>query len=658
MSATTSKPELEHPARTPPAGGESSGSHARAHTVANPVGRRLAVLTLGALGVVYGDIGTSPLYTLRETFSSEYGLAPNAANVYGILCLVFWSLILVVVLKYLVFILRADNRGEGGVLAMLALLLQRQERTEDRRRRGLLVILGVFGTALLFGDGVITPAISVLGAVEGLEVITPALQTFVVGITVVILLALFMVQKRGTGGVGKAFGPVTLVWFLTIGTLGLLEIVREPRILAAVNPLHAVSMFRLHGFAAFAVLGAVFLAVTGAEALYADIGHFGKKPIRLAFFVLVLPALLLNYFGQGALLLRSPDAVENPFYLLAPRWFLYPLLVIATLAAIVASQALISGAFSLAQQSVQLGYSPRLTIVHTSEREHGQIYVPEINKALMIGTLLIVLGFRSSDALGAAYGIAVTGTMAITTILFALIARLRWGWPLWRVVALATFFFAFDFAFLGANVLKIEQGGWVPLAIAIGILTLMTTWKRGREILADLMRRSSMPMDLLLTDLGRKRVPRVPGTAVFMTSDAEGAPVVLLHHLKHNKVLHEQVVLLSVVSAGVPEVDDDTRLTVETLEHGFFRITAAYGFMETPNVPHVIAMSAQHGLRTRPSETSYYLGRERLISTGRSPMSPWRKKLFGFMSRNARSATEFFGIPPNRVVELGAQIEF
>jgi KUP system potassium uptake protein len=628
------------------------------HPEASPVGRRLAALTLGALGVVYGDIGTSPLYTLRETFSAEYGLAPNAANVYGVLCLVFWALILVVAVKYLVFILRADNRGEGGVLAMLALLLQQQQRSEDRRRRMLLIILGVFGTALLFGDGVITPAISVLGAVEGLEIITPSLETFVVGITVVILLALFMVQKRGTGGVGKAFGPLTLVWFLTIGVLGLREIAREPQILAAVNPLYGISFFRAHGFAGFVILGAVFLAVTGAEALYADIGHFGKKPIRLAFFALVLPALLLNYFGQGALLLRSPDAVANPFYLLAPRWFLYPLLVIATLAAIVASQALISGAFSLARQSVQLGYSPRLTIVHTSEREHGQIYVPEVNTALMIGTLLIVLGFRSSGALGAAYGIAVTGTMAITTILFAVIARLRWQWPLWRVVAIAAFFFTFDLAFLGANVLKIEQGGWVPLAIALGILALMTTWKRGRAILADLMRRSSMPLDLLLADLGRRRVPRVPGTAVFMTSDAEGAPVVLLHHLKHNKVLHQQVALLSVVSADVPEVEDDARLRVETLEHGFFRITATYGFMETPNVPRVVAMSARHGLHTRPSETSYYLGRERLIPTGRSPMSTWRKKLFGFMSRNARSATEFFGIPPNRVVELGAQIEF
>jgi KUP system potassium uptake protein len=634
---------------------QQDGHH---HPPANPTGRRLAILTLTALGVVYGDIGTSPLYTMRETFSPEYGMAPNAANVYGILCLVFWSLALVVVFKYLVFILRADNRGEGGVLAMLALLLQKQQRTEDQRRRRILIILGVFGTALLFGDGVITPAISVLGAVEGLEVATPQLQPFVVGITLAILLVLFLVQKRGTAGVGKAFGPVTLVWFLTIGTLGVIEIAREPRILAAVNPLYAVRFFQEHRFAAFAVLGAVFLAVTGAEALYADIGHFGKKPIRLAFFALVLPALLLNYFGQGALLLRTPDAVTNPFYLLAPRWFLYPLLIVATLAAIVASQALISGAFSLAQQSVQLGYSPRLTIVHTSSREHGQIYVPEVNKALMVGTLLIVLGFRSSDALGAAYGIAVTGTMVITTMLFAVVARTRWEWPLWRVVTLVTCFFTFDFAFLGANTLKIHQGGWVPLAIALAILTLMTTWKRGRQVLAEIMQRSSMPLDLLLTDIGRKRVHRVPGTAVFLTSVTDGAPVVLLHHLKHNKVLHQQVVLLSIVSADVPEVEDAERLQVTTLEHGFFRVTASYGFMETPNVPRVLAMSERFGLRERPSETSYFLGRERLIPTGRSRMVRWRKKLFSIMSRNAISATEFFGIPPNRVVELGAQIEF
>jgi KUP system potassium uptake protein len=628
------------------------------HVDANPSGRRLAVLTLTALGIVYGDVGTSPLYTMRETFSPEYGLTPNIANVYGILSLVLWALILVVAVKYLVFILRADNRGEGGVLALLALLLQRQHRSEERRRRTLFVVLAVFGTALLYGDGAITPAISVLGAVEGLEVATPALKPFVVGITVVILFTLFMVQRWGTSGIGKAFGPITLTWFIVIGGLGLGEVLREPGILAAANPWYGGLFLFSHGFAGFAVLGAVFLAVTGAEALYADIGHFGKKPIRVAFFSLVLPALMLNYFGQGALLLRDPEAISNPFYLLAPRWFLYPLLIIATLATIVASQALISGAFSLAQQSVQLGFSPRLTIVHTSEVEHGQIYVPEVNKALMIGTLLIVVGFRSADALGAAYGIAVTGTMAITTVLYAVVARTQWNWPMWRVVVLTAFFFSFDLAFLGANALKVEQGGWVPLLIAVAILTLMTTWKRGREILAGLMRDASMPLTLLLDDIGRRRVHRVPGTAVFLTSDTEGAPVVLLHHLKHNHVLHEQVVLLSVVSAEVPEVEDDERVQVTTLPHGFYRVTASYGFMETPNVPRVMALSARQGLTTKPQATSYFLGRERLLARGRSPMMRWRKRLFAVMARNALSATEFFGIPPNRVVELGAQIEF
>lgn len=635
-------------------GATSPGRH---HPETHPVGRRLAVLTLTALGVVYGDIGTSPLYTIRETFAEEYGFAPTVANVYGILSLIVWSLILVVVVKYLVFILRADNRGEGGVLALLALVLQRRQRPEERQRRAVLVVLGVFGTALLYGDGVITPAISVLGAMEGLEVVTPALEPFVVGVTVVILFVLFMFQKRGTAGVGTAFGPITFLWFVTIGTLGLLEIARAPRILLAVNPWYGIQFFVANGFVAFAVLGAVFLAVTGAEALYADIGHFGTRPIRLAFFALVLPALLLNYFGQGALLLRNPAATENPFYLLAPRWFLYPLLVIATLAAIVASQALISGAFSLARQSVQLGYSPRLTIVHTSKKEYGQIYVPEVNHALMVGTLLIVLGFRSSSALGAAYGIAVTGTMAITTLLFAVVARTRWQWPIWRVVALAAFFFAFDFAFLGANLMKIERGGWVPLAIGLSVLALMTTWKRGRELLTGIMQRTSMPLDLLLNELPRKKIHRVSGTAVFLTSDMEGAPVVLLHHLKHNKMLHQQVVLMSVVSTEVPEVDDEQRVEVTPLEHGFFRVVATFGFMETPNVPEVLALCEKHGLHTRPHETSYYLGREQLLPTGPSPMMRWRKKLFSFMARNARSATEFFGLPPNRVVELGAQIE-
>lgn len=627
------------------------------HVEADPRGRRLAVLTLAALGVVYGDIGTSPLYTIRETFHADYGLAPNVSNVLGILSLVFWSLVLVVVVKYLVFILRADNRGEGGVLAALALVLQRQHRSEQRGRRTLLIMLGVFGTALLYGDGIITPAISVLGAMEGLRVVTPALDPFVVIATLLILFVLFMFQRFGTARVGATFGPITAVWFVTIGVLGLVEITREPRVLAAVNPHLGARFFAEHGWTGFAVLGAVFLAVTGSEALYADIGHFGKKPIRLAFFSLALPALLLNYFGQGALLLRDPSAIENPFYLLAPRWFLYPLLAIATLAAIVASQALISGAFSLAHQSVQLGYTPRLTIVHTSEREHGQIYVPEVNKALMIGTLLIVIGFKSSSALGAAYGIAVTGTMSITTLLFAVIARTQWNWPMWRVIALTMFFFSFDFAFLGANVLKVATGGWVSLAIGLSVATLMVTWKRGRELLREVTRQASMPLELLLAEIERRPPPRVPGTAVFLTSQAEGAPVVLLHHLKHNKALHEQVVLLSVLSAEVPAVPEEQRVWVKRLGHGFYRVTGTYGFMETPNVPEVLELCRKHGLRTKRMETSYFLGRERLLATGRSRMARWRKKLFIFMSRNAQSATQYFGLPPNRVVELGAQIQ-
>ena len=625
--------------------------------IAKPLDRRFALLALTTLGIVFGDIGTSPLYTIREIFNPRHGLVADERTVLGILSLVAWSIILVVVVKYIVFVTRADNDGEGGVLAMLALILQRQHRAEERRRRSVLIVLGVFGTALLVGDGMITPAISVLGAVEGLQVVTPALGPIVVGASVAILAALFLFQKHGTERVGRTFGPITLVWFVTIAVLGALEIARTPRVVLALNPWYGIRFFLDHELVAFVALGAVFLAVTGAEALYADIGHFGRRSISAAFLAIVFPALLLNYFGQGALLLRDPGAVENPFYLLAPRWFLYPLLVIATLAAIVASQALISGCFSLARQAVQLGYAPRLTIVHTSEEEHGQIFVPEVNAALMVGTLLIVIAFGSSGALGAAYGIAVTGTMVVTSILFGVVARTIWRWPLPRVLALTGFFLTFDLAFLAANVLKIGDGGWAPLAIGLGILALMTTWKRGREIVGGIMHQASLPLDLLLEDLGRKPLARVRGTAVFMTSDTMGAPVVLLHHLKHNKALHEQVVLLSVVAGEVPTVAEEQRLEVTRLAHGFFRVTATYGFMETPHVPTIVAQCADHGLLTRPHETSYYLGRERLLPTGNGPMARWRKNLFIFMARNARSATEFYGLPPNRVVELGAQLE-
>jgi KUP system potassium uptake protein len=616
------------------------------------------VLTLGALGVVYGDIGTSPLYALKECFSSLYGLAPSPANVLGVLSLIIWAIVLVVAVKYIAFILRADNKGQGGILALLALVLQREHSARGQRRRAALVVLGLFGAALLYGDGIITPPVSVFGAIEGLTVAAPALAHFVVPLTFVILLALFLVQRKGTAGIGAVFGPVVLVWFTTIAVLGLREIARSPGILRAFDPWHGVQFFVANGSHGFIILGSVVLAITGAEALYADMGHFGKRPIRLAFLLAVLPALLLNYLGQGALILRDPAAAANPFYQLAPRWFLYPLIGIAAAAAIVASQALISGAFSLTQQAVQLGYVPRVTIIHTSEREAGQIYIPEVNTALMVGCLVLVLTFRSAGALAAAYGIAVTGTMVITTLLFAVVARGRWGWPLWKVASLTMAFLVVDAAFFSANIVKIVAGGWVPLALATALFILMTTWKTGRKHLDALLKQGALPLELLLDDIAQRQVHRVPGTAVFMTSSPNGAPVVLMHHLKHNQVLHEEVILLSVRSAEVPDVDDADQVRVEPLGQGFFRIVATFGFMEQPDVPAVLAMARSSGIKAVPMRTSYYLGRERLLPHGASAMARWRKALFVLMSRNAQSATEYFGIPSNRVVELGAQLEF
>ncbi|HKO16684.1 MAG TPA: potassium transporter Kup [Gemmatimonadaceae bacterium] len=648
---------------------------------ASPTGKRLGILSLTALGVVYGDIGTSPLYAIRQCFDKEYGLVPTPSTVYGVLSLIVWALILVISVKYIVFIMRADNRGEGGILALLALLLQQERRGADRRRRMMLILLGLFGAALLYGDGIITPAISVLGAMEGLEVVTPQFAPFVVFLSLGVLFGLFLVQRFGTARVGGAFGPIMLLWFAAIATLGAAEIAREPRILQAVNPVYAVRFFLVHGRLGFLVLGAVVLVVTGGEALYADMGHFGRRPITLAWFALVLPALLLNYFGQGALLLRDAAASENPFFMLAPRVLLWPLVVIATLAAIVASQALISGAFSLTQQSVHLGYSPRMTIVHTSKQEAGQIYIPEVNKLLMAGCLLLVIGFRSSTALGAAYGIAVTGTMAITSLLFYVVARLRWNWPLWQIASLTIGFLLIDLSFFAANAIKFEHGGWVPVVVAVFVFTLMSTWKRGRGMLNDILHSGALPLNLFLDDVARRKPPRVPGTAVFMTSSPEGVPVVLLHHLKHNKVLHEQVILMSILSEDIPEVSEEDRLSVEKLEQGFYRVTARYGFMETPDVPGILMLARAQGVRARAQETTFYLGRERIIvadrrrgrradgarmgirrapegTRQRTSMARWRRKLFVLMSRNARSATEFFGIPPNRVVELGAQVEF
>jgi KUP system potassium uptake protein len=595
---------------------------------------------------------------LRECFKPEYGLAATEANVYGVLSLILWSLIAIVSIKYIVFVMRADNRGEGGVLALLALVLQRLHRDADRHVKTTITAIGLIGAALLYGDGVITPAISVLSATEGLAVVQPVLIKFAIPLTLLIIFALFFFQKTGTAKVGRVFGPIMLVWFAAIALLGTSEIIREPRILVAANPWYALTFFGAHGWHSFAVLGAVVLAVTGAEALYADMGHFGKRAIRIAWFGLVLPSLILNYFGQGGIILYDPNAAANPFYLLAPRILLYPLITLATVAAIIASQAMISGAFSLTQQCVQLGYSPRVTIVHTSKQEVGQIYIPEVNNALMVGCLLVVLYFQSSTALGAAYGIAVTGTFLITTCLMYVVARTWWGWTRFRTALLVGPFLIIDGAFFAGNALKFEQGGWVPITIAFLIFILMTTWNRGRDIVQDLLRRGMLPIDMLLADLEARKTVRVPGLAVFMTREPEGAPVVLLHHLKHNKVLHEQVVLLSILSEEVPEIPEDERIAIKKLPQGFYRIRARYGFMESTNVPAILARAREAGLEAKPLDTTYYLGREQLIPTGTSPLWSWRKKLFVFMSRNSRSATAFYGIPPNRVVELGAQLEF
>jgi KUP system potassium uptake protein len=626
-------------------------------TDTNPSRNRLAKLTLLAVGVVYGDIGTSPLYAIKECFKLEHGLVPNEANVFGVLSLIVWALIIVVSIKYIVFIMRADNRGEGGELALLALILQSQQRQADSRRRLIIISLGLTGAALLYGDGVITPAMSVLGATEGLSVISPKFNVLVVPSTLAILFSLFMIQRFGTARVGRVFGPLMVTWFVVIGALGLREIVRSPQILMAANPWEGVQFFVRNGFAGFVILGAVVLSVTGAEALYADMGHFGRKPIRLAWFSLVLPALLLNYFGQGALILREPAAAASPFYLLAPGFMLYPLLAIATMAAVIASQALISGAFSITQQCIQLGYCPRMQIIHTSETEHGQIYIPEVNRALMVGCLAIVIGFRSTAALGAAYGIAVTGSMAISTILFSTLARSRWNWSWARVLTLAACLLFVDLGFLGSNALKLKHGGWVPLAIAISVFTLMTTWSSGRRIVQTMLAKGSLPIDMFLADIARRQPFRAPGTAVFMTSNPEGAPLVLLHHLRHNKTLLRQVVLLSILSTNVPRVPESERITVTDLGENFWRVIARYGFMERADVPGILAQSQALGLVTDKRDTTYFLGRERLLPTGRAHLAKWRKKVFIFMSRNSRTATEYFSIPPNRVVELGAQLE-
>jgi len=614
--------------------------------------RRLALLCLASLGIVYGDIGTSPLYALRECFYGENAVPPTPANILGVLSLIFWSFILIISIKYLILILRADNRGEGGILALATLV------REVMNRGRFIFILGLFGAALLYADGMITPAISVLSAVEGLHVATPLFDPYVVPLAIGILIGLFYFQSHGTTRVGRVFGPITILWFLSISLLGLRQIVNAPSVLAAINPWYGFEFFANNGAPGFVVLGAVFLVITGGEALYADIGHFGTLPIRLTWFGVVLPALVLNYFGQGALLLAEPEAAVNPFFRLAPAWALYPLVALATAAAVIASQAIISGAFSLTLQAIQLGYSPRLKVIYTSARIIGQIYVPVVNWALMISCIGLVLGFGTSSHLAAAYGVAITTTMLITTILFYLVARRRWHWPTIVALPVAMFFISIDLAFFSANMLKIAHGGWFPIMVSAIILFLMLTWRKGRKILRAHLGDICVPLEALLPDLESNRISRVPGTAVYMSGNRCGTPLALLHNLKHNKVLHQQVILLTVRTEDVPYLSALTeRVEVEKVKAGIWRVQIHFGFMEKPDVPAALELLKQSELRFEPMRTTYFIGRETILATRKLGLSPWRGTLYAWMTRNAGDATSYFCLPPNGVVELGARVE-
>lgn len=614
------------------------------------------LLAMAALGVIYGDIGTSPLYTIKECFTGEHGVAVTPANVTGIMSMVFWSLIMVVSLKYVTFMLRADNKGEGGTFSLLATL--RGKLKNNTRMWSLLTLLAAIGAALLYGDGVITPAISVLSAVEGLNMATDAAAHYVVPLTCLILITLFSIQKKGTALIGQVFGPVMMTWFATLGILGLLSILHQPGILAAINPLCAVHFFaenHLHGFVA---LASVVLCITGGEALYADMGHFGRMPIRLGWYSVVLPGLLLNYFGQCALLLDNPDIINgNPFYALAPKSTLYPLVALATVSTIIASQAMISGVYSLTQQAIQLGFTPRLRIIHTSDQAKGQIYIPMVNWLLMIACLTLVLVFKESTRLAAAYGIAVTATMAITSFMYFQVTRLKWQWPLWKSASLLALFLFFDCSFLGANLLKVVDGGWITLGIAALVATSMITWRDGRALLAKHYALMHMPAEVFLKDLAELDLPRTSGTAVFMSITPKGIPHTLVNLLKHNEAMHERILLLSVVSAETPRIEEDDRLSVTDLGLGFYRVNVNYGFMETPNILKSLALLGEKGPVIDIYTTSFFLGRETLLATGANPMAQWRKHLFIFMARNSWNASSFFGLPADRVIELGTQVE-
>ena len=616
----------------------------------------LGITTLTALGVVFGDIGTSPLYALRECFHGSHGISLNETNVMGVLSLILWSLVIVISVKYLLFVLRADNKGEGGILALTALVAPRAQAS-FKGIRGTLIFLGLFGAALLYGDGVITPAISVLSAVEGLKIATPYLENYVVVITVAILIALFFFQSSGTARIGRLFGPIILVWFITLALLGIKGILSEPRVLAAVNPIYAFQFFGLNPKDGFLVLGSVFLVVTGGEALYADLGHFGRHAIQLGWFTVALPSLILQYFGQGALLLTNPAAVENPFYLLAPSWTLYPLVALATMATIIASQAVITGAFSLSQQAAQLGFLPRMAVKHTSARAMGQIYVPFVNWALLVGTLYLVLEFRSSSKLAAAYGIAVTTTMFITTILTYVVMRRKWEWSLMQALPLSLLFLLIDLSFFGANSIKILDGGWFPLLLAGVVFLLMATWKRGRKLLAERLRVQAMSQEEFLTEILGKVKTRVPGTAVFMSATPRGIPAALTQNTEHNHVVHEKVVILTITTEEIPHVSHKERVVVEEVAPGFFRVLARYGFMESPQVPQLLKLCESHGLLVDLEKTTFFLGRETLIASNRTSMPKWQEKIFAFMAQNAQRATDYFKIPSDRAIEIGTVVD-
>lgn len=612
-------------------------------------------LALGAIGVVFGDIGTSPLYAMKEAFGGPHAVPLNHDNVLGILSLVFWALMIIVTLKYVTFVMRADNRGEGGIMALMALVVGTTKR--GSWARWWLTAMGMFGAALFYGDSMITPAISVLSAVEGLNVATPVFEPYIIPITIVVIFILFIVQFKGTGTVGALFGPITVAWFLVLAVMGVIHIWSYTHVLLALNPYYALHFFSDNKLAGFLALGTVILAVTGAEALYADMGHFGKKPIRLGWMGFVLPALVLNYFGQGALLLQTPEAIQNPFYRMAPSWALYPLVALATMATVIASQAVISGAYSLTRQAIQLGYCPRMAVQHTSEKEMGQIYMPWINWALLAAVVTLVIGFGSSSALASAYGIAVTGTMAIDSVLLFFVISRVWKWGVLPALVISAFFLIVDLAFLGANSIKLFQGGWFPLLIAIGVFTIISTWRRGREILFERLRPGAIPLEPFLESIEAHPPQRVPGTAIFLTAGREGVPHALLHNLNHNKVLHERIVLLTVLTEDVPYVSDDQRIEISELGTGFYRMSVHFGFKDEPDLPRALSLKNSLGLEFEMMQTSFFLSRQTIVPTDAPGMALWREKLFATMSRNASSATEFFRIPTNRVVELGTQIE-